>query len=189
MVLFDEIEKASPDVFDVLLGLLDEGRLTDRFGRVTSFRCAIVILTSNLGSERQQSIGFSDHHEVSYDRAIREFFRPEFFNRLNEVVTFHPLDSAAVRQIAERELVALTAREGLVRRGLSVTWMDELLNALVARGFDPRYGARPLQRTIERIVAAPLAHWLVTCSPDHGSVVVADWVQDQARFAMKPPSA
>jgi ATP-dependent Clp protease ATP-binding subunit ClpC len=190
VVLFDEIEKASTDVFDVLLGLLDEGRLTDRFGRVTSFRCAIVIMTSNLGSDRQTSIGFGDHLEVSdnkYDKEIRDFFRPEFFNRLNEVVTFHPLDAAAVRQIAKRELSSLNTREGLQRRNLTITWTNRLLDAIATNGFDPRYGARPLQRTVERLIAGPLAHWLVTQSVPDDAVVVADWIQNRVQFTPQPP--
>lgn len=183
VVLFDEIEKASPDVFDVLLGLLDEGRLTDRFGRVTTFRCAIVIMTSNLGSNRQQSIGFEERQAVPYEREVREFFRPEFFNRLNGVVEFHPLDRDTASQIARRELSHLNSREGLVRRGLKLAWTDRVVDEVALRGFDARYGARPLQRTVERLIAGPLAHWIVTQSPAAGSVIRTDWEHDQAVFS------
>ena len=182
VVLFDEIEKASPDVFDILLGLLDEGRLTDRFGRVTSFRCAIVILTSNLGAQRQRSIGFDERQEVSYEREVREFFRPEFFNRLNGVVTFHPLDRATARQITLRELTQLNSREGLVRRQMTLHWSDQLIDAIVSEGFDVRYGARPLQRTIERLIAGPLSHWIVTSVPAQGTRIGAFWEHGQVVF-------
>lgn len=182
VVLFDEIEKASPDVFDVLLGLLDEGRLTDRFGRVTTFRCAIVIMTSNLGADRQHSIGFDKRHDVSYEREARDFFRPEFFNRLNGVVTFNPLDRETARRIAERELKQLNLREGLVRRGLRLMWSERVIDEVATQGFDARYGARPLQRTVERLVAGPLSHWIVTQEPESGTAITADWDADRAVF-------
>ena len=175
VVLFDEIEKASHEVFDVLLGLLDEGRLTDRFGRVTSFRCAIVIMTSNLGSDRQRSIGFDKRQDVPYEKEVRQFFRPEFFNRLNGVVTFDPLTQATTQKICEREFQLLNDREGLQRRNLTLKWTPRLIDEIVSRGFDARYGARPLQRTIERIVAGPLAQWIVMHSPNAGSVIHLDW--------------
>jgi len=183
VVLFDEIEKAAPDVFDVLLGLLDEGRLTDRFGRVTNFRCAIVIMTSNLGSQQQRSIGFDDRPDVSYDREVRRFFRPEFFNRLNGVVTFDPLDHDSARLIVERELAQLCQREGLARRSLKVTWTSTLVDAIASRGFDHRYGARPLQRTLETLVAGPLANWIVIQSPAIGSSIHVNWNGSEATFA------
>ena len=145
------------EVFDVLLGLLDEGRLTDRFGRVTSFRCAIVIMTSNLGSDRQRSIGFDKRQDVPYEKEVRQFFRPEFFNRLNGVVTFDPLTNVTTQKICEREFQLLNDREGLQRRNLTLKWTPRLIDEIVSRGFDARYGARPLQRTIDRIVAGPLA--------------------------------
>jgi ATP-dependent Clp protease ATP-binding subunit ClpC len=182
VVLFDEIEKASPAVFDILLGLLDEGRLTDRFGRVTSFRSAVVIMTSNLGADRQQSIGFGEQQEVGYEREVREFFRPEFFNRLSGIVTFHPLDRETAARITRRELNLLNAREGLVRRSLRLTWTDPILNAIAAQGFDSRYGARPLQRTVERMVAAPLATWIVSNPLPPGSIIEVDWDQDHVVF-------
>lgn len=184
VVLFDEIEKASPDVFDVLLGLLDEGRLTDRFGRVTSFRSAIVIMTSNLGANRQQAIGFDERQDVSYEREVKEFFRPEFFNRLNGVVVFDPLDRESARKITIRELGLLNSREGLTRRGLNLNWTDRVVEEISRLGFDVRYGARPLQRTVERLIAGPLAQWIVTQSPPEGSAIAADWIQGSVAFGM-----
>ena len=104
VLLLDEIEKASSEVFDILLSLLDEGRLTDRLGRVTSFRTSVVIMTSNLGSRQSTSVGFGDGQSVDYAAEVRRAFRPEFFNRLDAVVPFAPLDRAAIRSITEKEL-------------------------------------------------------------------------------------
>lgn len=183
VVLFDEIEKASHEVFDVLLGLLDEGRLTDRFGRVTSFRCAIVIMTSNLGSDRQRSIGFDKQKDVPYEKEVREFFRPEFFNRLDGVVIFDPLTQETSRRICERELQLLNSREGLQRRSITLKWTQNLVDQIIARGFDARYGARPLQRTIERLVAGPVAQWIVTQPPLAGSEILLDWQDGRLSLA------
>lgn len=161
VVLFDEIEKAAPEVFDVLLGLLDEGRLTDRFGRVTWFRSAIVILTSNLGANAPDSAGFAANAGPSYESEATRFFRPEFFNRLDGVITFRPLRLEHVEEIARKELSELAAREGLEGAKIRVTWTDRLVNAVAREGYDRQFGARPLQRVIENRVAIPLARWRV----------------------------
>jgi ATP-dependent Clp protease ATP-binding subunit ClpC len=159
VVLFDEIEKAAPEVFDVLLGSLDEGRLTDRFGRVTSFRSAIIVLTSNLGAQAGRTLGFADSGGPDYEAEVARHFRPEFFNRLDAVVTFRPLADDDVAAIARKELADLAAREGFVAAGLRLEWSDELVAALAAAGYDPRYGARPLQRALDQMVSMPLARW------------------------------
>lgn len=161
VVLFDEIEKADAAVFDVLLGLFDEGRLTDRFGRVTNFRSAVIILTSNLGAEKFGGIGFGESAAPSYEREAQTFFRPEFFNRLDAVVQFGSLDSESLRQITEKELRSIARREGLREKGIELAWTTELVEFLAKNGFDARYGARPLQRTIETFVTAPLAKFLL----------------------------
>lgn len=160
VLLFDEIEKAAPEVYDVLLGLLDEGRLTDRFGRVTDFRRAIIVMTSNLGATAKGAMGFGgDSTPPAFESAVKKFFRPEFFNRLDAVVTFDPLTEEHVRQIALKELRDLAEREGLAGAGLKLRWSDDLLEALVRDGYDHRFGARPLQRALERLVVTPLAKW------------------------------
>ncbi|MGV3663911.1 MAG: AAA family ATPase [Prosthecobacter sp.] len=160
VLLFDEIEKASAEVYDVLLGLLDEGRLTDRFGRVTDFRSAIIVMTSNLGATSKGAMGFGgDAMAPEFEGAVRKFFRPEFFNRLDEIVTFDPLSKDHVRHIALKELHDLTQREGLLGAGLKLRWSDELLEKLTLDGYDHRFGARPLQRALERLVVTPLAIW------------------------------
>ncbi len=162
VVLLDEIEKAHPDVFDVLLGLFDEGRLTDRHGRTTNFKSAIVIMTSNLGASRRQSIGFGDDAGAAYLAEVKSFFRPEFFNRMDGVVTFQPLAWETCLAIARKELEEIASREGLTRRGVRLVYSDRLVEHLTKTGFDPRYGARPLQRTLETQVVARLSHYLVT---------------------------
>lgn len=161
VVLLDEIEKAAPEVHDVLLGVLDEGRLTDRFGRTTSFRSAVILLTSNVGSQRAAVAGFGDDVPPSLEREVLATFRPEFFNRLDAVVTFAPLSPAVIRELAQRELRALAERDGLAKSRLTLTWTDELIGWLAREGCDARYGARPLQRVVEQQVVAPLARWLV----------------------------
>ncbi|HEX7859564.1 MAG TPA: AAA family ATPase [Verrucomicrobiae bacterium] len=161
VVLFDEIEKADPEVFDVLLGLLDEGRLTDQFGRVTNFRSAIVVLTSNLGSTSKGAAGFSRESGPAYQDEVARFFRPEFFNRLDAVLEFRPLTPQQVEEITRKELSELAAREGFTASGIRLEWSDEVVLHLARKGYDQRLGARPLQRAIESLVATPLARWRV----------------------------
>jgi ATP-dependent Clp protease ATP-binding subunit ClpA len=110
------------------------------------------------------------------------FFRPEFFNRLDGVVTFHPLGAETIRTITRKELAAIAAREGLSRVGISVCWTDRLVERLATVGFDARYGARPLQRTIEREVVAPLARWLLSRPESAAGTVTGDWVSDRVVF-------
>jgi ATP-dependent Clp protease ATP-binding subunit ClpC len=161
VVLFDEIEKADAQVFDVLLGLFDEGRLTDRFGRVTNFRSAVVILTSNLGAEKFGSIGFGENAAPSFEREAQAFFRPEFFNRLDAVVQFATFNQESLLKITQKELQSLNKREGLQKSGVRLVWTPAVVEHLAKAGFDARYGARPLQRTIETLIAAPLAKFLL----------------------------
>ena len=161
VVLLDEIEKAADEVFDMLLGLFDEGRLTDEDGRVAVFRSAVIVMTSNLGADALRAIGFRRDEAPAYESEAFSFFRPEFFNRFDEVVTFDALDADAVRDITRIELEEISRREGLVRRGLRLAWSDGLVHALAERGFDDRYGARFLQRTINEAVVVPLSRWLV----------------------------
>jgi ATP-dependent Clp protease ATP-binding subunit ClpA len=175
VVLLDEIEKAHWSVFDALLAALGEGRLTDAAGRTADFRNAIVIMTSNLGAARARSgLGFVEgaHDEsATYIEAAEKFFRPEFFNRIDGIVVFHALTALVVRQIATRELERLLEREGLRRRGVRVEIDDSAIDAVATAGFHPRYGARPLQREIERAVIAPLSRLLVERRLTTGSFV------------------
>ena len=161
LVLFDEIEKASPQVFDVLLGVLDEGRLTDQYGRVTVLRSAIIIMTSNLGANKTGSFGFNQETEVAYEDEAQTFFRPEFFNRIDAVVNFRPLDQPTAQAIVCKELTDIAAREGLVKKQCQLTWTETLVQHMVQIGIDTRYGARPLQRTLEAELVGPLARFLL----------------------------
>ncbi|MBC7798159.1 MAG: ATP-dependent Clp protease ATP-binding subunit [Pyrinomonadaceae bacterium] len=161
VVLFDEIEKADAGVFDVLLRLFDEGILTDRYGRVTNFQSAVIILTSNLGAEKFGGIGFGEGSKTSFEREAQTFFRPEFFNRLDSIVSFEALTQNALLEITEKELRSIAKREGLNSSGITLVWTNEIVEMLATKGFDKRYGARPLQRTIETLIVAPLAKFLL----------------------------
>lgn len=163
VLLLDEIEKAHPLIFDTLLNLLDEGVLTDFYGRVTNFRNAIIIMTSNLGADQSQSISFRrpDAGETNYISAIERFFRPEFVNRIDRLLFFKPLTEESVRLIARKELATLNQREGFVKRTLSLSFSDRIVAHLLQIGFDERYGARPLQRAIEQSIVNPIAQWLL----------------------------
>jgi ATP-dependent Clp protease ATP-binding subunit ClpC len=160
LLLLDEIEKAAPEVFDVLLGLFDEGRLTDRFGRTTNFTSSLIVMTSNLGGTDRSAVGFTPV-EASYAAEVESFFRPELFNRIDDLVVFHRLTDDVLRAIAEKELRELAEREGVAKRGLRVEWTAALLDYLASAGRDIRYGARPLQRVLEQQIVAPLARHLV----------------------------
>ncbi|MFN8611948.1 MAG: AAA family ATPase [Vulcanimicrobiota bacterium] len=160
VVLFDEVEKAHPEVFDVLMRAFDEGQLSDPWGRQTSLRTAVLLLTSNLGAEQQNSLGLRQLEGGGYSQAVRRFFRPELINRLDAVVPFHPLTPEVVRQVARRELELLQKRPGLHRRGLVLSPTPACLDYLARVGYDLRLGARPLQRLIERRLIPELTTWL-----------------------------
>jgi ATP-dependent Clp protease ATP-binding subunit ClpC len=168
VVLLDEFEKAHPQFFDVLLQVLGEGRLTDGVGRVTDFTNAVVIMTSNLGAEsyRRGGVGFAgesaaaDFAERHFEREVKAFLRPEMFNRLDRIVPFAPLDRATIASIARRELNRVLTRDGLRSRNVDLAVDDGVIEHLAAGGVDPRYGARPLKRAIERELVAPLAEGL-----------------------------
>jgi ATP-dependent Clp protease ATP-binding subunit ClpC len=182
VILLDEIEKAGPEVFDVLLGVLDEGRLADRFGRATTFRSSIILLTSNLGADKQRSVGFNPKSGPHYETEARLFFRPEFFNRLDGIVTFQPLQPDTIRTITRKELTELARRDGLQRLGLKLAPSERLAEFLAREGFDIRYGARPLQRAIERLVLAPLARWLLERPNLRHCEIQMDWCENEVTF-------
>ena len=157
VVLLDEIEKAHPEVFDLLLGVLGEGRLTDASGRLVDFRNAIVVMTSNLGVREQSSVGFGAGAASDFERAVREHFRPELVGRIDRVVAFRALSEDDVMRIADLELAALADREGLARRRLRLAASDEARRVLARLGYHPTRGARPLKRVIEEKVIVPVA--------------------------------
>jgi ATP-dependent Clp protease ATP-binding subunit ClpB len=157
VILFDEIEKGHPDVFNVLLQILDDGRLTDGKGRVVSFKNTVIIMTSNLGSEWIAESSAMDEAEVKakIEGELQRHFRPEFFNRIDDVIVFHRLTREEIAQIVEIQLRGLAAT--LAERGITLTWSAAARNALGARGYDPTYGARPLKRLIQKEVMDTLA--------------------------------
>ena len=163
VLLLDEVEKAHKSIFDALLTVLDEGMLVDAFGRITNFRNTIIIMTTNLGASNRKSIGFKNSNDVEqeYLSAISKFFRPEFINRIDSVAFFHPLTEKEIRQIALKELNELKQREGFTKRKLELDFSENVVKQLAKTGFDIRYGARPLQRALEREIVSPLANWLL----------------------------
>jgi ATP-dependent Clp protease ATP-binding subunit ClpA len=175
VVLFDEIEKAHPAVFDLLLGVMGDGRLTDARGQLVDFSNTIIILTSNLGArEAATDLGFrqTNRSDASvYRRAAEKFFRPEFFNRLSRVVPFERLRREDVQGIAHRLIEDVFKREGLVRRGVKLVIETGARNLLVEAGYHPQLGARALKRTLERQVTAPIAARLSATPTDQPLIV------------------
>jgi ATP-dependent Clp protease ATP-binding subunit ClpC len=159
VVLFDEIEKADDAAFDLLLGVLGEGRLTDALGRLIDFRMSLIVMTTNLGAADPRPAGFSSDPSAATDPsgAIKSFFRPELIGRLDSVVAFRPLPPAALERIVELELDKLRVRPGFVARNLRLELSPAARSRLAALGHDAKLGARPLRRTIEDLVVAPLA--------------------------------
>jgi ATP-dependent Clp protease ATP-binding subunit ClpB len=169
--LLDEVEKAHPDVFNVLLQVLDDGRLTDGQGRTVDFKNTVIIMTSNLGSQMIQSMADQDYQVVKLAvmGEVKTHFRPEFVNRIDEVVVFHSLDQANVKSIAKIQLQYLTNR--LHALDIDVTITDAALAEIASAGFDPVYGARPLKRAIQSEIENPLAREILA-----GNFVAKDTV-------------
>jgi ATP-dependent Clp protease ATP-binding subunit ClpB len=158
VVLLDEVEKAHPDVFNVLLQVLDDGRLTDGQGRTVDFRNTVIVMTSNLGSQRIQSMTGEANYaamKAAVLEDVREHFRPEFINRVDDIVVFHPLSAAQIRDIVKIQLGYLQAR--LAERDMTLDVTEPALDQLAEAGFDPVYGARPLKRAIQQRIENPLA--------------------------------
>lgn len=175
VLLLDEIEKADAQVFDMLLGLFDEGRLTDRYGRTTIFRSAIIIMTSNIGADKLLGMGFNQNDGPSYNSEIMNFFRPEFYNRIDAIVKFSALDRDMMVAITVKELSEIGEREGIKAARLKLNWSTTLIEYLSRTGCDVRYGARPLQRTIENAVVSPLAKFLLANSELRDVLLKCDW--------------
>jgi ATP-dependent Clp protease ATP-binding subunit ClpC len=157
LVLFDEIEKAHPEVFDVLLAVLGEGRMTDASGRLVDFRGTILVMTSNLGVTETRPVGFGEGAAGDYLRAVRAHFRPEMFNRIDHVLPFRALTRDDVVKIVDLELAALGARTGFARRGVKLRVSPAARAWLAEHGYHPTRGARPLKRLVEERVMTPIA--------------------------------
>jgi ATP-dependent Clp protease ATP-binding subunit ClpB len=190
VVLFDEIEKAHPDVFNALLQVLDEGRLTDGKGRTVDFRNTVLIMTSNVASDLVQEMARRDDTSHLKDRlmdALRRTFRPEFLNRIDEIVTFGSLGPEQIHAIVGIQLEDL--RKRLAERKITVSLSDGARDLLAERGYDPVFGARPLKRTIQRMVENPLAVEVLAGRFLEGDSVVVDTDGEALTFRKEAPVA
>jgi ATP-dependent Clp protease ATP-binding subunit ClpB len=185
VVLFDEIEKAHPDVFNILLQVLEDGRLTDGKGRTVDFRNTVLIMTSNVASDLIQE--FSGHEPGDLKErlmdALRRTFRPEFLNRIDEIVTFKSLGPAEIHKIVGIQLEDL--RKRLAERRIMLSLSDQARDLLAERGYDPVFGARPLKRTIQRMVENPLAVELLAGRFAEGDHVIVDVGRDGETFSFR----
>jgi ATP-dependent Clp protease ATP-binding subunit ClpC len=185
VLLLDEIEKAHPDVFNILLQILEDGRLTDSQGRTVDFRHAIVIMTSNIGAQeiaRNTPLGFAvsdDETGITYEDMknrimgeLKKVFRPEFLNRIDEVVVFHKLTREEIKTIVE--LLLRRIRESLAERELQLELAEDAKDLLVEKGWDPSMGARPLRRAIQRYIEDPLADFVLRAELTPGATVMVE---------------
>ena len=193
VILFDEIEKAHRDVFNVLLQILDDGRLTDSQGRVVDFKNTIIIMTSNIGSEmilefrgRTDSAAYEAMKEAVLAE-LRRAFRPEFLNRVDEIVVFHSLTEEDLKRILEIQLERLRRR--LAERHITLELTDEAATHLAREGYDPVYGARPLKRAIQRELETPIGRLLIKGEIRDGQTVVVDWKDGRFTFTAKEQAA
>jgi ATP-dependent Clp protease ATP-binding subunit ClpB len=194
VVLFDEIEKAHRDVFNVFLQILDDGRLTDGQGRTVDFRNTVLIMTSNVGSEQIQRLGArkdagKEMHEAAME-ALRAEFKPEFLNRVDDVVVFRPLSREDLSHIVEIQLARL--RKLLAERQITLELGEKGREAVADAGYDPVYGARPLKRAIQRMIQDPLSTRLLSGDFGPGDHVVVDEGKDgglEFRKGTRPPEA
>jgi ATP-dependent Clp protease ATP-binding subunit ClpB len=178
VILLDEVEKAHPDVFNVLLQVLDDGRLTDGQGRTVDFRNTVIVMTSNLGSQMIQEMAGEAQYErmkTAVMEVVGSHFRPEFINRIDDVVVFHPLGREQIRAIAGLQVSILKQR--LQERDIALQLTDAALDLLGESGFDPVYGARPLKRAIQNQLENPLAQAILAGRFGPGDAISVD-VQD-----------
>ena len=190
MILFDEIEKAHRDVFNVLLQILDDGRLTDGQGRTVDFKNTIVIMTSNIGSYRilEYRGAFEGENYERMKQAVldemRQHFRPEFLNRVDETIVFHSLSEQHLKRIVDIQLENLRCR--LEDRHISIELTDAAKTHLVRTGYDPSYGARPLKRAIQREIETPLARLMLKGEIKDGQTVLVDYDAKGAKLTFTP---
>jgi ATP-dependent Clp protease ATP-binding subunit ClpB len=184
VVLFDEIEKAHSDVFNVLLQILDDGRLTDGQGRTVDFKNAIIIMTSNLGSE--YIVEYIDRPETMAERVmevVRSSFRPEFLNRIDEMIIFKTLGLDQIKEIVNIQIEHLAHR--LEERKISLLLTDAAKEMVAESGYDPVYGARPLKRTIQKLIQDPLANEILKGDIEDGDHIVVDTDKDNKLILTK----
>jgi len=183
VILLDEVEKAHPDVFGVLLQVLDDGRMTDGQGRTVDFKNTVIVMTSNLGSQMIQSMSGSDPGviKLAVMGEVKSHFRPEFVNRIDEIVVFHALDEKNIQGIAKIQLRLLERRLAKLEIGIEVT--DAALAELARAGFDPVYGARPLKRAIQQQLENPLSREILEGRFGPKDLIKVDWKKSAMIFA------
>jgi ATP-dependent Clp protease ATP-binding subunit ClpB len=183
VILLDEVEKAHPEVFNILLQVLDDGRLTDGHGRTVDFRNTVIVMTSNLGSDRIQELAGEENYQrmkAAVMEVVTHYFRPEFINRIDEVVVFHPLVKEQIRAISRIQIGYLQNR--LADRDIALEVSEAALDKLGEAGFDPVYGARPLKRAIQHQLENPLAQDILAGKIASGDTVHADVENDAIVF-------
>ncbi len=183
MILFDEIEKAHPDVFNVLLQLLDEGRLTDGQGRTVDFRNALIIMTSNIGGDLIQNAAKIDDIRPAITALLKATFKPEFLNRIDETIIFNRLGKDEILKIVDIQLDQLRSR--LKEKKVTLEATPKAKAFLAETGFDPQFGARPLKRTIQNLVQNPLAKRILEGQVGEGDAVTIDRGSDGIVFKKK----
>lgn len=194
VILFDEVEKAHPDVFNLLLQVLDDGRLTDGKGRVVNFKNTIIIMTSNIGSQhiqKMQTIGFSDNtlaqdYQVTKDRvldSLKEFFRPEFLNRLDDLIVFDVLPKEIIRDIVHVQIDRVMKR--MQTKNITLDIKPAVIEHLAEKGFDPQFGARPLNRLIQNTLLNKLANMIISSEISSGNTVIVDMKKEEMVFDIK----
>ncbi|MDY7228501.1 AAA family ATPase [Hyalangium rubrum] len=189
LVLFDELEKAHPEIFDLLLGILGEGRLTDSLGRRVDFRMTVICMTSNLGVEQSEPVGYgAERGSGDFLRAVRQAFRPELFNRIDHVIPFRRLAEADVLRIVDLELEKAASRAGLLRRRLRLVVEPDARAWLARHGNDPKLGARPLKRLIEAKVMAPIAVRLAADARLEDAILPVVVAGSEAERGLRPES-
>jgi ATP-dependent Clp protease ATP-binding subunit ClpB len=191
VILFDEIEKAHPEVFNIMLQILDDGRLTDSKGRVVSFKNTVIIMTSNIGSQyiheyqqSQQSPAQEEEMRRKVDDALHQQFRPEFLNRIDDIIVFHALDLPHIKRIIEIQLRSLTKM--IAERGLKIEISDEAKEFLAREGYDPAFGARPLKRTLQKEIIDPLAMRLLQGKFKSGDIVFVNLKDRAIELSLEP---
>ena len=198
VVLFDEIEKAHPDVMNMLLQILEEGKLTDNVGRVVNFRNTVILLTSNVGAEtirKNSTLGFAPtSDEGNYERMrekimeeAKKAFRPEFLNRLDDVIVFHPLGKPDLIKILDLEVVKVMDR--LKSKNLHLVLDEPAKDFLVEKGFDPAYGARPMRRAVERYLEDPLAEEILKGTVHGGDPIQVTVHESKLKFEQSAPAS
>ena len=197
VILLDEIEKAHPEVFNILLQVLDNGRLTDSKGRIVNFRNSVIIMTSNIGAqhiERMEKLGFAkettDRDKDNYEEAknkinssLKDYFRPEFLNRIDDIIIFDILSPEAIKDIVKIQVEQVIKR--LTDKGIELVLSPAVYEYLAKEGYNPQYGARPLKRLIQNKILTPVANFLISQEVTKGGTIVVDWKNDTFTFEVK----